>query len=368
MNELLSRKPIRYLIPGILLAGLLWLSFMVLREFLFTLTWAFIIAYVMWPPYRLLRRQLKGRATLSAGVMTGIIAVVIFLTVYWLAAMLQVETKIAYQTLAYNFMQGPLRLPDFISHIPGLGNYLQEWLDRLNNDRTEVAGQLANWARQWLGEVARFLGGIGGYVMKLGVILITVFFCFRDGDEVLRQLHQGLVRFLGKYQNVYLQAAGDTTRAVVYGLVLAALAQGIVAGLGYAVAGVKAPVLFGAITALLALLPMGATLVWIPIGITLILTDQLGPGIGLLLWGFLVVSTVDNVIRPIVISGASRVPFLVVLFGVLGGLTAFGMVGLFLGPVILSVLLAVWQAWLKQQRQDETMAEDFGEEERNSDQ
>ncbi|MGZ8162541.1 MAG: AI-2E family transporter, partial [Methylobacter sp.] len=91
MNELLSRKPIRYLIPGILLAGLLWLSFMVLREFLFTLTWAFIIAYVMWPPYRLLRRQLKGRATLSAGVMTGIIAVVISMTVYWLAAMLQVE-------------------------------------------------------------------------------------------------------------------------------------------------------------------------------------------------------------------------------------------------------------------------------------
>jgi Ca2+-transporting ATPase len=366
MNELLSNKPIRYLIPGILLAALLWLSFMVLREFLFTLIWAFIIAYVMWPPYHWLRCQLKGRATLSAAVMTGIIAVVISLTVYWLAAMLQVETKIAYQTLAHNLIQGPLRLPDFISRIPWLGNYLQEWLDRLNNDRGEVTGQLANWAKQWLGEFAGFLGGIGRYVMKLGVILITVFFCFRDGNEALRQLHQGLVRFLGKYQNVYLQAAGDTTRAVVYGLVLAALAQGMLAGLGYAVAGVKAPVLFGAITALLAMIPMGATLVWMPLGITLTLTDQLWPGIGLLLWGFLVVSTVDNVIRPIVISGASRVPFLIVLFGVLGGLTAFGMVGLFLGPVILSVLLSVWQAWLKQQRQDETMAENSVEECGNS--
>ncbi|MDD5581139.1 MAG: AI-2E family transporter [Methylobacter sp.] len=366
MNEL-SNKPRRYLIPGILLAGLLWLSFLVLREFLFTLTWAFIITYVMWPPYRWLRYRLKGRANLSAGVMTAIIAVVIFLTFYWLAAMLQVETKIAYQTLAHNFIQGPLRLPDFISHIPGLGNYLQERLDRLNNDRTEVAGQLANWAKQWLGEFAGFLGGIGRYVMKLGVILITVFFCFRDGDEALRQLHQGLVRFLGKYQNVYLQAAGSTTRAVVYGLVLAALAQGLVAGLGYAVAGVKAPVMFGAITALLAMIPMGATLVWMPIGLTLILTEQFWPGIGLLLWGVLVVSTVDNVIRPIVISGASRAPFLIVLFGVLGGLTAFGMVGVFLGPVILSVLLSVWQAWLKQQRQDDTMAKNSGDEDGNSD-
>ena len=84
----------------------------------------------------------------------------------------------------------------------------------------------------------------------------------------------------------------------------------------------------------------------------LILTDQLWPGIGLLLWGFLVVSTVDNVIRPLVISGASRVPFLVVLFGVLGGLSAFGAVGLFLGPVILAVLLSVWQAWLKLQQEE----------------
>jgi Ca2+-transporting ATPase len=186
--------------------------------------------------------------------------------------------------------------------------------------------------------------------MKLGVILVTVFFCFRDGDEAVRQLHQGLVRFLGKYQHVYLQAAGHTTRAVVYGLVLAALGQGMLAGLGYYVAGVKAPVLLGASTALLAMVPMGATLVWMPVSISLILTGQTWQGLGLLLWGFLAVSTVDNVIRPLVISGAGRIPFLVVLFGVLGGLTAFGVIGLFLGPVILAVLLSVWQAWLKLQQ------------------
>ena len=352
MNDFSDNKPIRYFIPGILLAGLLFLSFMVLREFLLTLAWAFIIAYVMWPPYRWLRHQLKDQASLSAAVMTAIIAAVIFLTVYWLAAMLQNETKIAYQSLVVNYTQVPYRLPDSISHIPWLGNYLQEWLDRLTSDRAGVATQLADWARQLLGEFAKFLGGIGLNVMKLGVILVTVFFCFRDGKEIIRQLQQGLIHFLGKYQHVYLQAAGSTTRAVVYGLVLAALGQGMLAGFGYAVAGVKAPVLFGAITALLALIPMGATLVWMPIGITLILTDQLWPGIGLLLWGFLVVSTVDNIIRPLVISGASRVPFLVVMFGVLGGLTAFGAVGLFLGPVILAVLLSVWQAWLKLQHEE----------------
>jgi len=352
MNDSLGNKPMRYLIPGILLVGLLILSFMVLREYLLALVWAIIIVYVMWPPYQWLRRQFKDQASLSAAVMTAIIAAVISLIVYWLAAMLQEETKIAYQSLVGDFTQGHYRLPGFISHIPWLGNYLQEGIDRLTSDRAEVATQLADWAKQWLGGIAQFLGGIGHNVMKLGVILVTVFFCFRDGKEIIKQLQQGLVRFLGKYQHVYLQAAGITVRAVVYGLVLAALGQGMLAGFGYYVAGVKAPVLFGVITALLAMIPMGATLVWFPIGLMLILTDQLWPGIGLLLWGFLVVSTVDNVIRPLVISGASRVPFLVVLFGVLGGLSAFGAVGLFLGPVILAVLLSVWKAWLKLQQEE----------------
>lgn len=352
MNNSIGNTSIQQLIPGILLAALLLLGFMVLREFLLTLTWALIIAYVAWPPYRYLRRRLKGNAALSASVMTAIIAMALLLIVYWLIAMLQDELKVAYQTVVEGFNQDAYRLPDAIRQIPWLGSTAQEWLERLTGDKPAVMAQLANWAQRWSGEFATFLGGVGGYIMRLGVILVTVFFCFRDGDEAVRQLHQGLVRFLGKYQDVYLQAAGNTTRAVVHGLVLAALGQGVLAGLGYYVAGVKAPVLFSAVTALLALLPMGATLVWLPLSIMLMLTDQLWRGVGLLLWGVLAVSTVDNVIRPLVISGAGRIPFLVVLFGVLGGLSAFGAVGLFLGPVILAVLLAVWKAWLKLQQHE----------------
>ncbi|MDF1584459.1 MAG: HAD-IC family P-type ATPase [Methyloprofundus sp.] len=352
-NDFTKNTPIRQLIPVILLAGLLLLSFMVLYEFLLTLTWALILAYVLWPAYQYLRHRLKGKATLSAALMTTIISVMILLVVYWLSALLQDELKAAYQSLVSGFNPDTYRLPDFIKRIPWLGNTAQHWLDRLIDDRAGVGAQFANWAQQWSGEFAKFVGDIGHYIIRLGVILVTVFFCFRDGDEGVRQLHQGLVRFLGKYQHVYLQAAGETTRAVVYGLVLAALGQGMLAGLGYAVAGVQAPVLLGTVTALLALVPMGATLVWMPISIMLILTGQSWQGVGLLLWGFLIVSTVDNVIRPLVISGASRVPFLVVLLGVLGGLTAFGMIGLFLGPVILAVLLSVWQAWLKLQQPEQ---------------
>jgi len=352
MTDLLGNRPLRQMIPAILLTGLLILSFMVISDLLISLIWAVIIAYIMWPPYQWLKFKLKNKANLSAALMSIIIATIISLITFWLISLLQDESKSAYQSLAINFSQEPHQLPSFIIKIPWLGAYLQECLDRLIDDRTELISQLGDWAKQWLGGLAKFIGDVGQNAIKFGVILVTVFFCFRDGKEIIQQLQQGLVQYLGKYQHVYLNAAGNTTRAVVYGLVLAALGQGLLAGVGYSIAGVKAPVLFGALTALLALIPMGATLVWLPTGITLILMDQLWPGLGLLLWGFLVVSTVDNVIRPLVISGASRVPFLVVLFGVLGGLKTFGAVGLFLGPVILAVLLSVWQSWLKLQKEE----------------
>jgi Ca2+-transporting ATPase len=182
--------------------------------------------------------------------------------------------------------------------------------------------------------------------------LVALFFFFRDGQSALNQLRQGLSYLIGDYQKMYLQTAGDTTRAVVYGLVLAAFGQGLIAGIGYAIAGVNAPVLLGVMTALFALVPMGATLIWLPVGFGLILAGDYWQGTGLLLWGVFAISTVDNIIRPLVISGAGHIPFLVVLFGVFGGLSAFGAVGLFLGPVILSVILTVWRTWLgKQQSQ-----------------
>ncbi|WP_019865773.1 calcium-translocating P-type ATPase, PMCA-type [Methylovulum miyakonense] len=347
MNDFLGTTPTRYLIPAVFLTALLLLSYRVLNEFMVSIVWAFIIAYVTWPLYSRLRHQLKGKANLSAGVMTAIITAVIFSIIFWLVAVLQDEVRMAYQTLVSSYGQQPYHLPAAIKKIPWLENYLQPWVERLNHDRTGLITQIAESAKQWLGHFAQFLGGIGQYVMNFGFTLVTLFFCFRDGDAAVSQLRRGVIHFLGEYQNVYLQAVGDTTRAVVYGLVLAAMGQGFLAGIGYVVAGVEAPVLFGVITALLAIVPMGAMAVWIPIGVSLLLSDQWVAGIGLLVWGVVAVSTVDNVIRPLVISGTSQVPFLVVMFGVFGGLTAFGPVGLFLGPVILSVLLSVWRAWLK---------------------
>lgn len=341
MNQ--TSSLLRQLLPVAGLLLILWLSFLVLREFLLTLAWAFIVSYVLWLPYQKITHYFNGNKSLSAGILTGILTTIILIFAYELLDVLHDEITRAYAFLITTFNQPSIQLPEKIKNLPYAGEYIEKHLNDLLGNRTLLNEKLVGWAKMGLSETANFLRSFGQYVIKLCFVLITVFFCFRDGQTWIKQVQRCSAHFLNDKKNVYLQTAGNTTQAVVYGLVLAAVGQGAVAGIGYAVAGVGTPILLAMLTALLALIPMGATLVWLPISLTLIFNDELLAGFGLLAWGFLAVSTVDNVIRPLVICGTSEVPFLVVLFGIFGGLSAFGAIGVFLGPVILMILLTIWR-------------------------
>jgi len=322
---------------------LVWLSFCVLQQFLIPLIWALIIAYVTYPIYEKILDFFNGKAILSAATLTSVVSAIVILVCYNLLNVLQEELWNTYTQLITTFGTHSFQLPESIRHIPYLGDYLENRLNHLLNNRAALNEHLIAWAKYSLQLFGEGLRHAGKLIIEFCFVLITVFFCFRDGKTWLIQLQVAMGYFFDDEQGIYLKTLGHTTRAVCYGLVLAALGQGIIAGIGYALAGVSAPLLLGAFTALMALIPMGATLVWIPTGLLLLANENIWAGLGLLAWGFLVVSTVDNVIRPLIICGASRVPFLVVLFGVFGGLTAFGAIGLFLGPMILALLLAVWQ-------------------------
>ena len=136
-----------------------------------------------------------------------------------------------------------------------------------------------------------------------------------------------------------------TVRGVVLGILGTALVQGILAGLGLWIAGIKAAPLLGFVTFLLSPLPIGPPLVWVPAGLLLINAGDTGWGLFVLAWGALVVSTIDNIIKPMIISHGSDLPFVLVLLGVLGGIVAFGFIGVFLGPVLLAVGYALLQEW-----------------------
>jgi predicted PurR-regulated permease PerM len=201
------------------------------------------------------------------------------------------------------------------------------------------------------GEIARVIGGVGRNAVKLLLAVLSLFFVYRDGQKFAGQFARVLEQVLGPRVHNYLEAIGPTVKAVVYGLVLAAVAQGTLAGLGYWIAGVGAPVFLAVLTTVCGLLPFVVPVLWGSIGFWLIITGHMAAGVGLLIWGTIVVSWIDNIVRPFVISRETRIPFLLVMFGVLGGLAAFGLVGLFMGPVILAVLIAIWREWLLESRQ-----------------
>jgi predicted PurR-regulated permease PerM len=331
---------------GLLLGGLVLLGYTVLHLFLVPMAWAGILAYSTWPLYQRLRRLLRGNRGGSALLMTVLLTLAFVLPLLWLAALLRSELAAAYGAMAAYLAQGPHELPKLISDIPELGPRLQEFLDQLSGDPAALRAEIAQWVERRAGDMLNVLGGVGRNAGKFGFAIFAVFFLYRDGELLMSQIRRVLYRFLGARVEAYLVAAGDMTKAVVWGLVATALALGMVAGVGYWWAGLEAPLLLGAITALVALIPFGTPFVWGTIGAWLLLTGDLLSGVGLLLWGTLVVSWVDNLVRPLVISNATSIPFLLVMFGVLGGLAAFGMVGLFIGPVILAVLMAVWREWL----------------------
>lgn len=344
VTERLSNR----VVLGLLLGGLLLLTYAVVQPFVVPVVWAIILAYTTWPLLADIRRLLGGRRTLAAAVMTALLTAAFALPTLWLALLLRAEMADAYAAVAALLAKGPYRLPDVVAGLPVVGGWLQGLLDQFTGDPDAIRHQLARWVETRAAEVLAIVGGLGRNVAKLGFALVTVFFLYRDGEDVLAQAQRVLHRFLGARVDRYLAAVGSMTMAVVWGLVATALAQGFFAGIGYWWFGLEAPVLLGAITTVVALLPFGAPFVWGSAGVWLIASGETFDGVGLLLWGALVVSWVDNLVRPMVISSATRISFLLVMFGVLGGLAAFGLVGLFIGPVILAVLMAVWREWIEE--------------------
>ncbi|MFM8333718.1 MAG: AI-2E family transporter [Candidatus Methylumidiphilus sp.] len=331
--------------PGLFLAGLLALAYQILAHFIIPMAWAIVLAYVSWPLHRQILRLCQGRQTWAALTTTLLLTSVIVVPLVWASFLLQGEIAETYRKLPEWLDKKPM-LPDFARHIPYLGQELAQRLEQSDTLRELLATRALPWARQYSSELLKVLGDVGYNAGKLGFTLLTAFFLYRDGPEVVAQTRKVLRMLLGGRLDAYVTDAEETLKAVVYGIVLTAIGQGVLAGLGYWFVGLDAPILLGVVTAFFAMIPFGTPLVWVSASLWLLADGQHWAGFALLLWGALVVSWVDNIIRPLVISGATRIPFLLVFFGVLGGLAHFGFIGLFLGPVVLGICFAVWREWL----------------------
>lgn len=345
----------RRLLVAALILGIVLLTFSVLRPFVVPLIWGGILAYVSWPLQQRIVRALRGRNGLAAMLTTLLVTLAIVVPLVWLILMVRVEAVNAYAKVQ-TFLASQPSLPPALRDLPWIGAWAQNMLEQLSADPTAIREQLVLTLEQSSIEMSKLIGGVGRNVAKLFFAVLSMYFLLRDGPRLVREARAILEGILGPRVHDYLDAIGATTQAVVYALILGAIAQGTVAGVGYFFAGVEAPVLMGAITVLIALIPFGAPLVWGSLALWMLVNGNLGHGSFLLVWGLLVVSWVDNLVRPMVISNATRMPFLLVVFGVLGGVLAFGLVGLFIGPVLLAVSLAIWREWLEEHQQKDTVS------------
>jgi predicted PurR-regulated permease PerM len=330
----------------VLLLGLLAFgTLLVLLPFVSVLLWASILCYATWPLFDQLTRLLKGRRSLAAFLMCVAVTLLLVLPFVVVGASLGDSVAQLAQTLQQALNHAPRSAPSWLASLPLVGNGIAEYWQRVVDDPNSLVQQ----ARAALPTVSRWLLA-QGLALAHGVLMLVLavfvaFFIYRDGASLADHLAAAVERLGGERGVRLMHLAGGTIQGVVYGILGTALAQGILAGIGFLITGVPGALMLGLLTFFLSIIPMGPPLVWIPAAIWLFAQGETGMAIFLALWGALVVSSIDNVLKPYLISKGADLPFILVLFAVLGGILAFGFLGVFLGPTLIAVSFSLLKEW-----------------------
>jgi predicted PurR-regulated permease PerM len=315
----------------------------IFTPFALPMIWAAFLAFLLFPVNLRLRRRFKGKS-LSAGLLTFLAPIVILLPLSALSIEFVSQISALLRQVQKSATDMDIRSFSDLQQFP--------WIARINTwlqARADIsAEQLQSWlvsgtrevmqrAASWGGSL--FLGALGS-LLAFAIMLFLLFFFLRDGDLMIARARRLIPLAEDRKERLFSQLSA-VTRAIVFGTTVTALLQGLLLAVGFAFAGLPSPVVFGVLAALLSLLPVGgAAFVWIPAVIWLFFDRHWGAGIFILIWGLLL-GGLDNVLRPILISGRARISALAVFVGVLGGIPAFGAIGVIAGPVVLSLVLAL---------------------------
>ena len=312
-----------FALVSLFLLGLL--TYRILLPVYAALAWAAFIAFLLHPLHVRLTRLLRGRRNVSAGLLTLLTVLVILGPITGLAATFAVQAEDLLR-LAQRFTSEQLG-----SEQAAKASGLQALLEWLQSRFGITPDQIQKWTTD----------GALGTALRFTISMFTVFVLVRDGADMINTA-RGLIPMPRADKRNLFEHLSAVVNAVIYGTGVTALVQGALLGIGFAIIGLPAPVVVGVLGAVLALLPVvGTPVLWGPAALILILQDRWGAAIFLLVWG-LAVSTIDNILRPVLVSGrGARIGTLTVFIGIIGGASAFGAVGLFLGPVVLSMVMAL---------------------------
>jgi predicted PurR-regulated permease PerM len=322
----------------------------VLRPFVAAILFASAITISSWPIYLRLLNRLSGRRSMAAAIMSVGLTLLILVPLTLVTWNIADNAASFYDHFKASLGSGTLAPPGWLRDIPLVGEMIDTYLRKLLGSREE----LLNVAKNLL-EPARHLllgGGVllGSGVAQVSLAVFVSFFLYRDGVAMLASLGHAMDKLIGAEQAASVSdTIGRTVRGVMYGLLGTALAQSVVAAVGFLIAGVPAVALLSVATFLLSLIPVGPPIIWIGATIWLFDHGQTGWAIFMAVWGVLLISGVDNVVKPLLISRGSSLPFILVLLGVMGGVLAFGFVGLFIGPTLLAVGMGLLRNYTAQQ-------------------
>jgi len=335
------------ILMGLLLGGVAVGCVLVLLPFLSAILWATILTYTTWPVYEWMRtRGGLGRAG-AAGAMVGIAFVVVVLPIA-LAVPGGADDVDQLRKVLQGALAGGLPgSPAWLQQVPVIGHALAGLWDSWAEDLA-VMGE---FFKPYFGMAAEFglslLLGLANGVLMFLLALFVAFFFYVYGDPIADRLSLLLHRIAGPQAERLITVTGATVRGVVYGILGTAVVQGLLTTFGLWLSGVPRPVLLGCVAGLLSVLPIGAPVVWMPASIWLMSSGHLGWGIFLAIYGLGAISGSDSLIRPWFISRGAQLPFLLTVLGVLGGALAFGLLGIFLGPVLLGIGYTLVNEWAR---------------------
>ena len=330
------------LVTAALLAGAM---FLILRPFLAAILWSMLVAFLLSPAQRALGQRLGGRFALTALLLTLVTTIVLIAPMPLLALAFASQAKDLFDRVQKMVAELGIARPGDVLGIPIVSRAIG-WAEALAPvDPEQIHGWLISGAQALLqGLVAlsgSFVVGALNAVVGLAVMLFLLFFFLRDGDQMVASVVR-LIPMATDRRAQLVEYVAAVTRAVVFGSLLTALVQGLLVGAGFALVGLPSPVVFGAVAAVASLVPfVGTALVWVPAAGVLFLQGRWVAALVLTAWSVAVVSTADNVVRPLFISGRAQISTLPVFLGLMGGISAFGPIGLVVGPVVVALTLAL---------------------------
>lgn len=347
---------LRRVLAFALLLSIGWVLFDVLQPFLVAMTWSIVFVLSLWPLYDRLRLRLNDRRSTASLAMTIMMLLFFLIPAVALTSVVAAEMQQLgkwMEEVAHG--ERGLKLIESTRKMPMIGERAAHFLTDLRNDPTIAHAYIEQNRGQLVGYASKIIGGLTSFMFNLLIAVVAAYFLFRHGESLAQQLRRSVRKIGGERMVPLLQQIRETVKGVVYGSILTAVVQAILAALGFWALGVPYPWLLGLATLVLAFIPFGVPLVWLPAAIWLFTQGHYIKGSILLGWGAGVVSTMDNILRPIFIGKAAQIPILLVFFGVIGGLVAYGMLGLFVGPVVCAVALSLWREWLNEDRRAHTI-------------